>query len=65
MKFKGLRFADVAAIQVGVTDELNRVQKEEFLEAFQKLYDHAKACIHMPMELILNENKVSVFLTCQ
>jgi hypothetical protein len=46
MKLKGLHFADVAAIQVGVTDELNRVQKEEFSEAFQKLYDRAKACMY-------------------
>ena len=46
MKLKWLHFADVAAIQVAVTDELKRVQKEEFLAAFQKLYDHAKACIY-------------------
>ena len=46
MKLKGLHFADVAAIQVGVSDELNRVQKEEFSEAFQKLYALAKACIY-------------------
>jgi hypothetical protein len=25
---------------------LNRVQKEEFSEAFQKLYDRAKACMY-------------------
>jgi len=46
MKLKGLHFADVAAIQVGVTDELNIVQKEKFLEAFQILYDCAKACVY-------------------
>jgi hypothetical protein len=45
MKLIGLHFADDAAIQVGVTDELNRMQKEEFLDAFKKLYDHAKACM--------------------
>jgi len=28
------------------TDELKKVQKEEFLAAFQKLYDRAKACIY-------------------
>jgi len=39
MKSKGLHFADVAAIQEAVTDELNKVQKEEFSAAFQKLYD--------------------------
>jgi hypothetical protein len=41
----GLHFADVAEIQ-GVTDELKKAQKEEFLAAFQKLYDCAKACIY-------------------
>jgi hypothetical protein len=45
MKLKGLHFADVAEIQEAVTDELKKVQKEEFLAAFQKLYDRAKACI--------------------
>ena len=44
MKLRELHFADVTAIQVGVTDELNRIQKEELSVAFQKLYDRAKAC---------------------
>jgi len=30
MKLKGFHFADVAEIQVVVTDELKKVQKEEF-----------------------------------
>jgi hypothetical protein len=46
MKLKGLHFADVAEIQQAVTDELKKVQKQEFSVAFQKLYDHAKACIY-------------------
>ena len=46
MKLKGLHFADVAEIQEGVTDELKKVQKEDFLAAFHKLYNHAKACIY-------------------
>jgi histone-lysine N-methyltransferase SETMAR len=46
MKLKGLHFVDVAEIQEAVTDELKKVQKEEFLAAFQKLYNHTKACIH-------------------
>jgi histone-lysine N-methyltransferase SETMAR len=46
MKLKGLHFADVAEIQETITDELKKVQKEEFLAAFQKLYDHAEACIY-------------------
>jgi len=44
MKLKGFHFADVADIQEAITDELKKVQKEEFLAAFQKLYDHATAC---------------------
>jgi hypothetical protein len=46
MKLKGLHFADVAEIQEAVTDELKKVQKEEFSTAFQKLYDRAKTCIY-------------------
>ena len=37
---------DVAEIQDTVTDELKKVQKEEFSAAFQKLYNRAKACIY-------------------
>jgi hypothetical protein len=43
---KNLHFADVNEIQEAVTDELKKVQKEEFPAAFQKLYDSAKACIY-------------------
>jgi hypothetical protein len=39
-------FVDVAEIQRSVTDELKKIQKEEFPAAFQKLYDCAKACIY-------------------
>jgi hypothetical protein len=46
MKLKGLHFTDVAEIQEAVTEELKKVQKEELLAAFQKLYDRAKACIY-------------------
>jgi hypothetical protein len=46
MKLKGLHFADVAEIQEAVTDELKKVQKEEFSAAFHKLYDRANACIY-------------------
>jgi len=46
MKLKGLHTADVAEIQESVTYELRKVQKEEFSAAFQKLYDHANACIY-------------------
>jgi len=46
IKLKGLHFADVAEIQEAVTDELKKIQKEEFSAAFQKLYDRAKAYIY-------------------
>jgi len=46
MKLKGLNFADVSEIEEAVTDELKKVQKEEFSAAFQKLYDRTKACIY-------------------
>ena len=36
---------DVAEIQEAVTDELKKVQKEEFSAAFQKVYDRAKASV--------------------
>jgi len=41
----GLQFVDVAEIQEAVTDELKKVQKEEFSAAFQKVYDRAKASV--------------------
>ena len=47
MKLKGLHFVDVAGIQETVTNELQKVQKEEFSVAFQKLYNHTKACIYV------------------
>ena len=37
VKLKGLHIANVAEIQEAVTDELKKVQKEEFSAAFQKL----------------------------
>jgi transposase len=46
MKLKRLYFVYVAEIQAAVTYELQKVQKEEFLAAFPKLYDCTKACIY-------------------
>ena len=46
MKLKALHFADIAEIQEVVTQELKKVQKEEFSAALQKLYDGAKAYIY-------------------
>jgi len=47
MKLKGLQFADVVEIQEAATHELKKVQKDEFLAAFQKVHDRAKACIYV------------------
>jgi len=47
MKLKGLHFAGVTEIQEAVTEELKKVQKEEFSAAFQKLYDRTKACMYV------------------
>ena len=46
MKLKGLHLVDVGEIKAAVTDELKKVQKEEFSATFQKLYDSVKACIY-------------------
>jgi hypothetical protein len=61
MKLKGLHFADAAEIQEAVTDELKKVQKEEFSAAFQKMYDHAKACIYANGAYFEFKKKVCVF----
>ena len=47
MKLKELHFAEVVVIQEVVNDELKKVQKEEILAAFHKVYDHAKAYIYV------------------
>ena len=57
MKLKGLYFADVAEIQEAVTDELKKVQKEEFSADFQKLCDRAKP-VHMLMRLRFKKKSV-------
>ena len=64
MKLKGLHFMDVAEIQEAVTDKLKKVQKEEFSAAFQKLYDHAKACIYASGTYFELKRKVCIFLMC-
>jgi hypothetical protein len=61
-KSKGLHFV-VAKIQEAVSDELKKVQKEEFSVALQKLYDDAGACIYASGAYF--EFKTScVFLMC-
>ena len=44
--WKDSHFVDGAEIQEAVTDELQKVQKEEFSAAFQKLYNGSKPCIY-------------------
>jgi hypothetical protein len=64
MKLKGLHFADVAETQEAITDELKKVQKEEFSAAFQKLYDCAKPCIYASGAYFKLKEKICVFLMC-
>jgi hypothetical protein len=51
MKLKGLHFADIAEIQEAGTDELKKVQKQEFSASFRKLYDRTKSCIYAKWSL--------------
>ena len=53
MNLKGLHFVDVAEIQEAVTEELKKVQKEEFSQLFRNCTT-AQRPVYMPMELILN-----------
>jgi hypothetical protein len=46
IKLKGLQLAYGAEIKEAVSDELKKVQKEEFSVPHQKLYDHTKTCIY-------------------
>ena len=46
MKLKGLHFSDVTEIQEAVTDELKKVQKEEFSAGFLETVQLHKACIY-------------------
>jgi hypothetical protein len=62
MKLKGLQIADVAEIQKALTDELKKVQKEEFSPDFRDCTTAQKP-VYMPMELILDKKEVCVFLT--
>jgi hypothetical protein len=54
MKLKRLQFADVAEIQEAVTDELEKVQKEEFSAAFKNCTTAQKP-VYMPMDFIFNK----------
>jgi hypothetical protein len=59
MKLKGLHFADVAEIQEAVTDELKKVQKENFSAVFRNCTT-AKKPVYMPMEIILKKKQSNV-----
>jgi hypothetical protein len=60
IKLKVFHFADVAEIQEAITDELKKVQKEEFLAAFQKIYNCAKSCMYFN-EAYFELKKLCVF----
>jgi hypothetical protein len=62
-KLKVLHFADVAEIKEAVTDEVKKVQKEEFSAAFRKCTTTQKS-VYMVMELILNFKKARFFPMC-
>ena len=64
MKLKGLHFADVAEIQEAITNEFMKVQKEEYLAAFRKLYDCPKAWKYANGAYFELKKKSYVFLTC-
>jgi hypothetical protein len=42
---KGARFADVAAIQEGLTAVLRSIPKEAFADSLQKLYERCQQCV--------------------
>jgi hypothetical protein len=52
MTLKGLRFADIAAIQEVATNELRKVQKEKFSQLSRNCTTAQKP-VYMPIELIL------------
>jgi hypothetical protein len=53
MKLKVLHFADVAEMKEAITDELKKIQKEEFMAVFTNCKTVQKP-VYMPMRLILN-----------
>jgi hypothetical protein len=56
MKLRWLHFAGVTDIQEAVTEELKKVQQEEFSAAFQNRTTVPKP-VYMQMEFILNLKK--------
>ena len=56
MKLKGLHFADVAEIQEAITDELKKVQKQEFSQLFRNCTTTQKP-VYMSKEPIFNKKE--------
>jgi hypothetical protein len=61
INLKGLHFEDVAEVQEAITEELKKVQKEEFGAAFQKVYDRANPCIYANGAYFEFKKKAHVF----
>jgi hypothetical protein len=53
IKLKELQFVDVSEIQEAVTDELKKVQKEDFRQLFRNSTTTQKP-VRVPMKLILD-----------
>jgi len=64
MKLKRLHFLDVLEIHEAVTDELKKVQKEEFSASLQNLSDRGKGCIYANGAYFELKKKVCLFLMC-
>jgi hypothetical protein len=62
MKLKALHYADVAEIQVAVTDELKKVQKRNFRQTFRNC-TMAQNPVYTLKEHILNKKRYT-FLSC-
>jgi hypothetical protein len=58
VKLQGLHFAGVAEIQEVITDELKKVQREEFSETLINCTSTQKF-VYMPKDMILNNKDMS------
>jgi hypothetical protein len=60
---KGACFADVAAIQEGVTAVLRSIPKEAFAYSFQKLYECCQQCVLKDGNYFEGQYKVNLFVS--
>jgi hypothetical protein len=61
---KGVRLADVAAIQERVTAVLRSIPKEAFADSFQKFYERCQQFVVKDGDvIILKANKVNLFVS--